>query len=90
MGDPAQHSPTNVPTLLAGGANGKFRMGRRLRLRDDRCENHGMCTNPGANDGRVFNNQLLVSIAQAFGAGIERFGTQADGGVIRGALSALS
>jgi hypothetical protein len=28
MGNPSLHSTRNVPTLLAGGANGKFRMGR--------------------------------------------------------------
>jgi len=90
MGDPAQHSPTNVPTLLAGGANGKFRMGRHVRLRDDFCDNHAMCQNAGPRDGRVLNNQLLVSIAHAFGVDIETFGTQADGGVTHGPLPGLT
>ncbi len=35
MGNPALHSTRNVPTVLAGGANGKFRMGRRLKLKAD-------------------------------------------------------
>jgi hypothetical protein len=89
MGDPAQHSPTNAPTVLAGGANGKFRMGRRLHLRDDHCANRAMCVNGGADDGRVLNNRLLVSIADAFGVEIESFGTQADG-VKRGGLDGLT
>ncbi len=32
MGNPALHSTRNVPTVLAGGANGKFRMGRRIKV----------------------------------------------------------
>src|SRR5256885_3119296 len=35
MGNPALHSTYNVPTLLAGVANGKFRMGRRLATASD-------------------------------------------------------
>jgi hypothetical protein len=31
MGNPALHSTKNVPTVLGGGLNGHFRMGRRLR-----------------------------------------------------------
>jgi len=98
MGDPSQHSPMNVPTLLAGGANGKFRMGRRMRLRDD-CVNATLdfalpwspaCHDRSADDARVFNNQLLVSIAQAFGVEIDSFGTQADGGITRGGLAGLT
>ena len=98
MGDPAQHSPANVPTLLAGGANQKFRMGRRIRLRDD-CKKASdafalpwspACQDRGSDDQRVFNNKLLVSIAQAFEVKIDNFGTQADGGVTHGALSELA
>ena len=32
MGNPALHSTRNVPTVLAGGTNGQFRMGRRLKM----------------------------------------------------------
>ena len=35
MGNPALHSTRNVPTVLAGGANGKFKMGRRLKMAAD-------------------------------------------------------
>jgi Protein of unknown function (DUF1552) len=98
MGDPAQHSPSNVPTVLAGGANNKFSMGRRIRLRDD-CVNSTAafslpwspaCQDRSNDDARVFNNKLLVSIAQAFDVDIDNFGTQADGGVTHGALSELT
>ena len=98
MGDPSQHNPGNVPTVLAGGANGKFRMGRRIRLHDD-CLHNTMpsplpwspaCQDRSADDARVFNNKLLVSIAQAFGIDIDNFGTQSDGGVTHGALSELT
>ena len=35
MGNPALHSTRNVPTVLGGGVNGKFRMGRRLKAPAD-------------------------------------------------------
>lgn len=98
MGDPSQHNPANVPTVLAGGANQKFRMGRRLRLQDD-CRKatddfvlpwSPACLDRGRDDQRVFNNKLLVSIAQAFGVEVDSFGTQADGGLTQGALSELT
>jgi hypothetical protein len=89
MGDPAQHSPTNVPTVLAGGANQKFKMGRRILLQDDHCGNRALCQNGGADDTRILNNKLLVSIAHAFGVEIDSFGTQQDGGITRGGLSEL-
>jgi hypothetical protein len=60
MGNPALHSTRAVPTVLAGGANGKLRMGRRLK----------------APPGGAANNHLLVSIARVFGADIDNFGTQ--------------
>jgi hypothetical protein len=97
MGDPSQHSPMNAPTLLAGGANKKFRMGRRILLRDD-CARRTLdfslpwspaCADRGPEDTRVFNNKLLVSIAQAFDVPIDSFGTQADGGLTHGALTEL-
>lgn len=89
MGDPALHTPSNVPTLLAGGANGAFRMGRRIRLHED-CAASAPCEPRGPGDARVLNNKLLVSIAQAFGVAIDAFGTQEDGGITRGALSELT
>ncbi len=74
MGDPARHSSRDVPTVLAGGCGGAFRMGRTVDLRRE----------PGG-DG-LPNNRILVSIAQTFGVEIDRFGHSADPGIITGAL----
>ena len=97
MGDPSQHSPMNAPTILAGGVNKKLRMGRRVRLREDCVHTTSdftlpwspACADRSVDDARVFNNKLLVTIAQLFGVEIDSFGTQADGGVTHGALSEI-
>ena len=89
MGDPAQHSTRNVPTVLAGGCNGKFKMGRRLRMATDCPEKHPVCASGGPEDARVPNNKLLVSIAQAFGVQTNSFGAQADPKHAEGTLSVL-
>jgi hypothetical protein len=86
MGDPAMHSTRNCPTVLAGGANGKFRMGRRLKLTPDCPRNNYWCSDQSLSP----NNRLLVSIARAFGVNIESFGTQADPALARGTLPALT
>ena len=82
------HSTRNVPTVLAGGANGKFRMGRRIALAAD-CPPSGsdwcmpMTEKP--------NNHLLVSIAQAFGqSDVESFGTQPEGALTTGELTEIA
>jgi hypothetical protein len=77
MGDPARHSSRSVPTLLAGGCGGHFKMGRYVDLRD-----------PSAGDG-LPNNRILVSIAQAFGVELQRFGHSADPRILTGRLDAL-
>jgi len=90
MGNPSLHSTQNVPTLLCGGAGGKFRMGRRVRLGQD-CNDMSPWCAPG--DGKfvgVSNNHLLVSIAQAFGVQVDSFGTQAEMKHTTGAMSELS
>lgn len=90
MGNPALHSTHNVPTVLAGGANGKFKMGRRIKLKADCPTSSPWC---GENDPAftpVTNNRLLVSIAQAFDVSIESFGTQPDPKLTTGALSELT
>ncbi|AUX40612.1 uncharacterized protein SOCE26_020130 [Sorangium cellulosum] len=89
MGNPALHSTRNVPTLLAGGANGKFRMGRRIRLKADCPADLPYCGESDAAFTPVANSKLLVSIAQAFGVETESFGSQADPGLTTGALSEL-
>ncbi|HXN31688.1 MAG TPA: DUF1552 domain-containing protein, partial [Polyangiaceae bacterium] len=77
MGDPARHSSRCVPTIIAGGCGGHFKMGRYVDLRRD----------TGA--GGVPNNRLLVSICQAFGVDIPRFGHAADPRIVTGRLDAL-
>ncbi|MDC0681579.1 DUF1552 domain-containing protein [Sorangium atrum] len=90
MGNPAQHSKRNVPTLLAGGANGKFRMGRRIKLRADCPADAPWCGESDATFTPVTNSRILVSIAQAFGVEIESFGSQPDPALTTGALSELT
>jgi hypothetical protein len=77
MGDPARHSSRSVPTLLAGGCGGRFRMGRYVDLRGA----------PGK--AGVPNNRVLVAIAQAFGVEVERFGHSADPRIVTGRLEEL-
>jgi hypothetical protein len=74
MGDPARHSSRRVPTLLLGGAQGRFRMGRYLGL---------------DSESGTPNNRILVSICQAFGASTDRFGTARSPAVLRGRLDPL-
>jgi hypothetical protein len=89
MGNPALHSTRNVPTVLAGGANGKFRMGRRVKLSQDCPPGTGeWCSETQRVDKP--NNQLLVSIAQAFGAEIDKFGTQPSEALMSGTLSEIA
>jgi len=90
MGNPALHSTRNVPTLLAGGAGGMFQMGRRLKMPADCPASDNWCTPESANWGGVSNNKLLVSIAQAFGAEIDSFGTQPDPADTSGTLPGLT
>jgi hypothetical protein len=78
MGDPARHSSRSVPTLIAGGCGGHFTMGRYIDLRQ------------GKEGDGVPNNRVLVSIAQAFGVEVERFGQSADPRIVTGKLDALA
>ena len=89
MGNPSLHSTQNVPTLLAGGAGGKFRMGRRLKMVADCPTSSPYCEPSEATFTGVTNNHLLVSIAQAFGVNIDAFGTQVDTKHTTGALPGL-
>lgn len=88
MGNPAAHSTRNVPTVLAGGINGKIRMGRRLKYRTD-CPLGTYCDPEGSDYQTVPNNRLLVSIAQAFGADIDYYGEQPHFDDSAGTLSEL-
>jgi hypothetical protein len=90
MGNPALHSTRNVPTVLAGGASGKFRMGRRIKLKKDCSGDSPWCGENDATFQPVSNSKLLVSIAQAFGQEVDKFGTQPDPAKVTGALSELA
>ncbi len=89
MGNPQLHSTRNVPTLLAGGSGGKFKMGRRLKLAADCPTSNVWCSENDATFTAVPNNRILVSIAQAFGIATESFGTQPDAKLTTGALTEL-
>jgi uncharacterized protein DUF1552 len=75
MGDPARHSSRSVPTLIAGGAGGRFKMGRYVDLRRA--------------SGGTPNNRVLVSICQAFGVEVNEFGHSSDPTVRTGRLEEL-
>lgn len=90
MGNPQLHSTRNVPTLLAGGAGGKFQMGRRLKMPADCPDTDIWCSFESPNFNGAPNNKLLVSIAQAFGAEIDSFGTQPDPKNTTGTLAGLT
>ncbi len=77
MGNPAAHSTRNVPTVLAGGVNGKIQMGRRIKYPTD-CPLNTWCDTTSSDYQTVANNKLLVSIAQAFGVDIDEYGSQPD------------
>lgn len=57
------HQATRFPFWMAGGGNFAFKMGRALQY-----------TTPVAKKW-VPHNRMLVSIAQAFGLGVDKFGT---------------
>jgi len=90
MGNPALHSTRNVPTVLGGGLNGQFRMGRRLKAPPD-CPSSNLACKPGDADfNGTANNHLLVAIAQAFGVAIDSFGTQPNAADKNGSLTGLT
>jgi len=78
MGDPARHSSRQVPTVLAVGADFGLKTGRYIDLRHGKNQQEG-----------VPNNRLLVSLAQLFGAQVERFGQSKNAGLLLGRLEAL-
>lgn len=78
MGDPARHSSRDVPTLLLGAR--AFAMGRHLDLK---------ALETPTRRGLVPNNRLLVSLARAFGAPIDRFGFAYEPDVTQGPLQSL-
>lgn len=89
MGNPSLHSTQNVPTVLAGGAGGMFKMGRHMRLGMDCSDGSPWCAPGDMLFTGVSNNHLLISIAQAFGVQLDSFGTQVETKHSQGALSGL-
>jgi hypothetical protein len=88
MGNPAAHSTRNVPTVLAGGANGAIRMGRRIQYRTD-CPLGTQCDMTSSDYQTVPNNRLLVSLARAFGVETDEYGQQPNIEYSTGALAEL-
>jgi hypothetical protein len=87
MGDPNAHSNRNVPIVLAGGAGGKFRMGRRLNFHPPCPPERYICDDTTY----VSHNKLLVSIAHAFGqTDVTAFGSASDVKLTQGTLPGLT
>ncbi|MBX7113815.1 MAG: DUF1552 domain-containing protein [Myxococcaceae bacterium] len=74
LGNPAEHASHGVPTLICGGTQGKFRMGRYLQLRPGKNPLQGWSGFGQKAPNAVAHNKLLVSIAHAFGVEGETFG----------------
>jgi len=90
MGNPALHSSTTVPTVLAGGKNVPFRFGRRIRIAADCAPPNDSCNGRDVKFAAGANNHLLVSIAQSFGVDVSSFGKGSDPAFTTGALSGLT
>jgi len=65
------HGGLNVPHILLGGAQKKFRMGRYLNF----APTSGHPANNGDIPGYQPHNRLLVSVLQAFGLDVSQFGS---------------
>ena len=90
MGNPNLHASDSVPTVLAGGKNVPFRMGRRLKLTPDCTRPNDSCMSRDPKFANGANNHLLVSIAQAFGTDTQSFGTGASSAFTTGPLAGLT
>jgi hypothetical protein len=88
MGNPAAHLSTDVPTIIAGGTNGAFKMGRFITL-PKTCPPDKFYCDGQPQQTFVSNNKILVSILQAFGIAENSFGTAADPTITTGALDQL-
>jgi hypothetical protein len=87
MGNPNTHDSADTPMLLLGGAGGKFRMGRRLKMKDNCAGGAPSCS---GQQQLASQNQVLVSIANAFGVEVDSYGTSPDPTLTQGALTALT
>jgi Protein of unknown function (DUF1552) len=88
MGNPGAHRSTDVPTIIAGGTNGAFNMGRSVVLPKTCPPDKFYCDDqPGQN--LISNNKILVSILQAFGVNENSFGSATDPAITTGPLAEL-
>lgn len=94
LGDPAVHAHFNVPHVVAGGTNGKFRMGRYVKYNTVGGYDCGAVqpTAPGCSPENRFahldaHNALLVAILQAFGHDAQTFNAPAYVGALPGILA---
>jgi hypothetical protein len=85
MGNPAAHSTRNIPLVLAGGANGRLTMGRRLVAGADCPPGNPYCASPTLTP----HNRVLVSIAKLFGDTRNTFGVASDAALITGGYPGL-
>jgi hypothetical protein len=94
LGDPAVHAHFNVPHVVMGGTNGRFRMGRYVQyspIGGYDC----VAVQPGAPGCSAQNrfahldahNALLVSVLQAFGQDLQSFNAPAYSGALPGILA---
>jgi hypothetical protein len=88
MGNPGAHRSTDVPTIIAGGANGAFKMGRSIVLPKTCPPDKFYCDDQPGQD-LISNNKILVSIIQAFGIDENSFGTATDPTITTGTLAEL-
>jgi len=88
MGNPAAHSTNNVPIVLAGGLNGKIKMGRYIKLGPDCSNNMQYCDDKTKSPNPT--NKLLVTIANAFGVETPSYGVQKDMTLTQGGLTQLA
>lgn len=94
LGDPAVHAHFNVPHVVAGGTNGRFRMGRYARYNTVGGYDCGAVqpAAPGCSPDNRFahldaHNALLVAILQAFGQNEQTFNAPAYSGALPGILA---
>ena len=97
LGNPAVHDHFNVPFVVAGGTNGKFRMGRYAQydpIGGYDCQ-AVQPTAPGCSADNRFahldaHNALLVAILQAFGQDMQTFNAPAYSGALPGILACFA
>ena len=90
MGNPSLHSTRNVPTVLAGGADGKFRMGRRLKMAAGLSARTIWCDAERRRVQRPAPTTTCWSRSRRRSAlHVDTFGTQVDPKNTTGALSGL-